>query len=92
MGKHHLINEINQRIECPYCHDNLQKNEWVSLFVFEHHYKETECNKCSKQIRLKVNFHGSGHDCWDYGSEFSKFIGKPLFNIKRLEEKVNENL
>jgi DNA-directed RNA polymerase subunit RPC12/RpoP len=90
MEKHHMIREVHQRVECPYCLDNLKQNEWNSLFVFEHHYKETECNKCSKKIRLKVHFHGSGHDCWDHSSGFTKVVGRPKYKIKRLEEKLNE--
>ena len=86
--KHHLVNEINQRIDCPYCSHDLQKNEWDSLFHFELHYKETLCDKCERKIRLKVSFSGSGHDCWPYGSKFCKFVGKPKIKIKRLEEKL----
>ena len=88
--KHHLINEINQRVECLYCNGDLKRNEWKSLFFFEHHYKETECNQCSKTIRLKMHFHGSGHDTWSHESEFCKFVGKPKIKLVGLEKKLKE--
>lgn len=63
--KHHIINEFNQIEECPYCHNNLLQNRWLSLFESQFHYKETLCNNCEKNIRIKVNFEGSGHDYWN---------------------------
>ena len=85
--KHHLVNEINQLFECPYCHSNLRKKTWNSMFEFEIHYKETTCDKCFHVIRMKARYHGSGHDCWDFNSLFCKRInGKS--RMKHLEEIV----
>lgn len=88
--KHHLINEIHQIKECPYCRNNLKKHEWESVLELQHHYKETSCDKCGKPIRVKVNFDGSGHDCWDNNSEFCKLINNVPKAEKPLEEKIEE--
>jgi len=88
MPKNHLINEIDQLRECPYCHNNLTKNEWGSIFHLQHHYKETSCQKCARTISIRVNFNGSGHDCWDCNSEFCKKVKSPSIKVKTLEEKI----
>ena len=92
MRFHHLINDRHTRQECPYCHNNLDRHKWYSLFELQSHYKQTTCDKCSRNIMIKVLFHGSGHDCWDKNSEFCGFIGKSSspIPVKPLEEKINE--
>jgi superfamily II helicase len=85
--KDHLINEFNQVSKCPYCNNNLKNNNWNSSFNINKHYKNTICAKCSKEIRIKVNFAGSGHDCFDSNSNFCKLI-KDNKGKSVLEEKV----
>jgi len=88
MPSKHLIKEINQREECPYCKNDLKENEWKSLFDLQKHYKETPCGKCGEKILIRMHFDGSGHDCWDQNGEFCKLVGKP--SVKTLEEKIRK--
>jgi hypothetical protein len=89
MKSHHLINELNQRDTCPYCHNNLISNEWTSLFELEKHYKRTDCDNCGKNIIIRIRFDGSGHDCWDLNSKFCQHIGGVCsLGKEQLEEKV----
>lgn len=90
MTPHHIINEIDQIQMCPYCKNNLSEHKWDSMFEINHHYKETLCSKCNKSITIKVNFHGSGHDCWDSKSCFCKSIGRAP--VDTLEERLEEKL
>lgn len=87
MRTHHLVNEVHQRLECPYCKNDLVENRWESDFNLQHHYKRTECEKCGREISIKVNFNGSGHDCWDKNSEFCRLIN-PVTAKEPLEEKI----
>jgi uncharacterized CHY-type Zn-finger protein len=87
MKLHHLINEINQIIECFYCNNDLTKHSWASAIDQDHHYKETICDKCGRKLSVKVNFQGSGHDCWDHNCDFSKKIGASKLP-KKLEEEI----
>jgi len=92
----HLIKEEHQKEFCPYCGTNLSKEKWVSEFHLEHHYKTLLCPKCKKQISLKVDFHGSGHDEWS--DEWHSLITKNtdaclkelemIVNAKMLNEKI----
>jgi len=75
MKAHHLIDQLNQRFECPYCHNNLQRKDWGSNFDLTHHYKEAHCDQCGRTISVKVHFNGSGHDCWDKNSVFCRMVG-----------------
>jgi hypothetical protein len=90
MKAHHLVNEINQRAECPYCRKSLTGKDWESIFEFWHHYKQTNCDGCGRNISVKVHFTGSGHDCWDPKSKFCKLVGGTGTEIKPLEEKIKE--
>lgn len=90
MKAHHLKKEVNQTIECLYCNNNLANHQWDSLFELFHHYKQTNCDKCGRRVRVKVDFAGSGHDCWDMNSNFCKHVGGITIKTKALEEKVNE--
>ncbi len=62
---HHLIKEINTKEVCLYCGSKLKGKTWTSEFETEHHYKTVACSGCGKKNRIKVDFHGSGHDHWD---------------------------
>ena len=61
---HHVVNEIDQREQCIYCCSSLKSKKWRTEHEIEHHYKVAECD-CGKRIRIKVNYHGSGHDSWN---------------------------
>ena len=63
MTAHHLITEGFTRTVCPYCWRTMNEREWGSEFEREVHYKSAVC-ECGKNIRLKVDFQGSGHDDW----------------------------
>mgnify|MGYP001617122225 CR=1 FL=1 len=89
MRVHHFVKEIHQRLECPYCKNDLSENRWNSSFHIEHHYKMTGCEQCGREISIKVNFNGSGHDCWDKNSDFCKLINQTKAS-KPLEEKIKE--
>ena len=84
--KHHIIREFDQLIQCPYCNKNIENNRWYSIIDITHHYKETTCDECDKIIRIKTWF-GSGHDCFDSGSDFCK-----LLNSKKREEPLEEKI
>ena len=93
MRSHHLINQVSQRVECPYCHNKMSSNQWDSCFDLHHHYKESYCEKCMRTITIKVHFDGSGHDCWDKNSEFCKLVGgvgPSVTQTTHLEDKIKE--
>ena len=43
---------------------NLEKENFVSEFVHEFHYKIFNC-KCGEKVFINVDFLGSGHDSWN---------------------------
>ncbi|MFH1638361.1 MAG: hypothetical protein ABIB71_08100 [Candidatus Woesearchaeota archaeon] len=87
--KDHLVTEITQRTQCIYCGNDMQNRKWESEFMRDLHYKSITC-ECGKRLRLKVHFHGSGHDSWDgthhWKSEFKKQADDG--SLKNLESKI----
>lgn len=74
---HHAAKENDQRFICIYCKKSLLKDKWESKFSGEIHYKTAKC-ECGKEARIKVDFHGSGHDSWEKESTIDdkvKIIG-----------------
>ncbi|NQU79371.1 hypothetical protein HQ545_06410 [Candidatus Woesearchaeota archaeon] len=64
MSVHHIIGKDNQKQSCPYCGKKVEKSGWRSLFdQTNHHYKIHNC-ECGREINIKVDFMGSGHDDW----------------------------
>ena len=90
MTKHHLLKEEHQKDNCIYCNHEMKGEKWKSAFESLHHYKVVECKKCSKENRVKVDFHGSGHDGWDGTHAWKKeFNGKKKDGkIHLLEDKI----
>ena len=62
---HHLIKEMHAKNFCVYCGKELKGKNWNSEFEAELHYKTVKCPECKKKNRIRVDFHGSGHDNWD---------------------------
>lgn len=62
---HHLIKEFHIKNVCGYCGKKLKGENWSSEFEAEIHYKKIVCSECKSTNRVKVDFHGSGHDHWD---------------------------
>jgi len=88
--KHHLLKEEHQKDNCIYCNNKLNGLRWDSAFESLIHYKVIECKECKKENRVKVDFHGSGHDSWDGTFEWIKdFNGKEKDGkVTTLESKV----
>ncbi|MBN2567030.1 hypothetical protein JXB02_03015 [Candidatus Woesearchaeota archaeon] len=61
---HHLIGERSAKEQCIYCAKDLTLLPWRSDFHGEIHYKTLTC-ECGKEVRIRIGFHGSGHDSWD---------------------------
>ena len=59
---HHLVNEEEVFEKCLYCGKKFDK-EWKSNFDVLKHYKQVVCS-CGKINKIRVKFHGSGHDDW----------------------------
>lgn len=62
--KEHLMTEKDMQKFCLYCSKKHKELEWNSEFYREVHYKVIECD-CGKISRVKAEFLGSGHDCWN---------------------------
>jgi hypothetical protein len=86
--KNQLTREIDQREKCLYCSNSLKNNKWYSLFLINHHYKETNCDGCGRRVSIKINFIGTGHDFWDPNSEFYKKFKSDKQTTQKLEEKI----
>jgi len=89
----HIIEETDTKRKCVYCNNRLEKNIWASIFEKELHYKTTRC-KCGKELRIRVNFCGSGHDSWDGNFEWIKKFNnndkKEKQTVKKLEPLIKE--
>jgi hypothetical protein len=79
---HHLVSEEGQKTFCIYCKRDVPISGWTSEWHSETHYKNVVC-KCGKELHIKVNFEGSGHDSWN-GKKFKSKIVKK----KTIEDKV----
>ena len=62
---HHLVSEGHQKTFCIYCKTEVPLEKWKSEWEFEGHYKKLKCPGCGKDIHIKMDFGGSGHDCWN---------------------------
>jgi len=80
---HHIVKDIHSKKVCTYCGTEFNGEAWDSEFESELHYKIIECPKCRKKNRIKVNFHGSGHDYWNGESK--------KLRKESLEKKVEKN-
>ncbi len=87
--KHHLVNEIDQKIQCIYCNSEAPLHEWRSEFESELHYKVFAC-RCGKSTRVRVKFHGSGHDNWSGEAPQELAYIKTKGNIVELENLVSQ--
>ena len=75
----HLLKERDIKDICPYCREKISDSmEWKSEFCSSLHYKIGKCESCGRDLRIRVDFHGSGHDLWhkikDYEWENRKNI------------------
>ena len=82
---HHLMNERELRTFCIYCKSEVPLDGWKSDWHSETHYKTTKCT-CGKDLHIKVDFGGSGHDSWN-GKKFTSKISK---NAK--EENIEDRI
>lgn len=62
--RHHLV--TNADLAHCYCGKDLRGMLWQSQFDGGHHYKVTQCS-CGAENRVRLHFHGSGHDRWVAG-------------------------
>lgn len=87
--KDHLVSEIVQRKQCIYCGTDLADREWRSEFARDLHYKSIVCD-CGKDVRIQVEFHGSGHDSWDGTNSWKQHFkkGKTQGKLKNIESKI----
>jgi len=84
--KHHLIKE--DCIHCLYCNQDLSKDEWKSTWDKEHHYKNIQCS-CGRSNRIKVEFHGSGHDDWQswaFKDDLLEQVKEKIGDVKIVEK------
>ncbi len=49
--------------KCIYCGREIKKEQWKSEHIGQIHYKTAKCS-CGKELRVEVDFIGSGHDNW----------------------------
>ncbi len=80
----HAIKEEESRQVCPYCFTKQSNEGWRSSFSFEKHYKVKTC-KCGNEVRVKVDFFGSGHDSWSPND-----LKKKSKRIRSLEGKIKD--
>ena len=86
MTIHHLFTEEDFLRHCPYCKTDLtEKNsfKWKSVFQGELHYKIFNCD-CGNDLKIKVSFHGSGHDSWNKKNK--KTIDDKIKEIEKIKE------
>ncbi len=85
---HHLIKEIDTKEVCLYCGNSLKGKTWDSEFESEIHYKTIVCSECKSTNRVKVDFHGSGHDHWDgNGFKIKENLEKKIKHKKGIKTK-----
>ena len=87
---HHLFREDNLKIQCYHCGKTLNSKTWNSEFHKEFHYKSTTC-ECGRQLSVKVDFIGSGHDSWDKTNSWKKTVHEELCTEKT-SMKILKNL
>jgi DNA-directed RNA polymerase subunit RPC12/RpoP len=61
--RHHVVQEQDLKHQCAYCSHDMG-DDWSSQFDRARHYKGASCQNCGKQVTMKVDFDGSGHDDW----------------------------
>jgi hypothetical protein len=67
MTVHHIMRDADQQQVCPYCGRRTDGGKWESVFDNSNfHYKMHRC-ECGRKVTVKVDFMGSGHDCWSKG-------------------------
>ena len=72
---HHLVSEEGLKTFCLYCKTEVHPTCWTSEWDSEKHYKKCTCNSCGKDLTIRINFEGSGHDSWN-GNKFKSKIVK----------------
>ncbi len=87
---HHLFNEDCLKAQCYHCGKVLKGKEWKSEFHKEFHYKSTVCD-CGRELSVKVDFIGSGHDSWDQTYNWRK-LAREEQSTKKAKVKVLKNL
>jgi hypothetical protein len=87
----HNISEYDMREICPYCKDDLSsKKDWKSCFCGDIHYKSTQCG-CGREINIKVEFQGSGHDLWSGAPSWMHNKDQSVKPMKKLDEVIQEH-
>ncbi len=77
---HHLLSEGHLKTFCIYCKKGVPVDRWKSDFHSGMHYKSLACS-CGKELHIKVDFEGSGHDSWN-GTKFTSKITKENTTIE----------
>jgi phage FluMu protein Com len=89
--KDHLMTEAHLKVVCPYCSKDINEEVWESKHDDEIHYKQMSCD-CGKNVWIRVDFHGSGHDSWDGTKKWVldtvNDSPKRKNNVKTLENKI----
>jgi len=75
---HHLMCDNDLMCQC-YCGKDLKDSKWDSQFFGEKHYKITKCG-CGREVMVKVQFSGSGHDTFNDEKSLETKVDKFRFN------------
>jgi len=84
----HLIREHHQKDFCPYCKNDMKDSKWESLFHLDKVYKTAECNSCKRNISIKMDFFGSGHDDWKKDWDKVTVLKEKDRELIRLEDRI----
>jgi hypothetical protein len=91
MDMHQIFNIADQKLQCPYCHKDLNNASWHSHFESIKMYKAFHC-ECGRFLSLPVDFFGSGHDNWDKKESWKSYrgikISKTKNKIRTLESRL----
>lgn len=56
----HLPSHL-RNFQCTYCFNQLDEENWKSLWSWGKHYKSQTCSECGEDNWFEADFHGSGH-------------------------------
>jgi hypothetical protein len=69
-----MVHRPSQEImDCTYCHEELEDENWLSSWVGSIHYKINKCF-CGKKTWHLAPFAGSGHDNFTKESELESAV------------------
>ncbi len=84
---HHLVSEGELKTFCIYCKTEVPMKGWKSDWHSEMHYKTVKCS-CGRDLHVRVNFEGSGHDSWNGSNWKSVIVKKSSGKKQNIEDKI----